>query len=87
LRVDGARASPISNHPSNHSLTHRPPSHRAPSSAQLHLEDPGHNNIFTSAVGHEATVAVVVLSLLPVLLEAKRSLDGGDDEEFRPIPW
>jgi hypothetical protein len=58
-----------------------------PSPAQLHLEDPGHNNIFTSAVGHEATVAVVVLSLLPVLLEAKRSLDGGDDEEFRPIPW
>ena len=61
-----------------------PPTHPP---AQLHLEDPGHNNIFTSAVGHEATLAVVVLSLLPVLLEAKRSLDGGDDEEFRPIPW
>ena len=51
-----------------------------------HLEDPGHNNIFTSAVGQEATVAVMALSIAPVILEAKKAL-GDDDEEFRPIPW
>jgi hypothetical protein len=51
-----------------------------------HLEDPGHNNIFTSSVGAEATVAVMALSIAPVILEAKKAL-GDDDEEFRPIPW
>jgi hypothetical protein len=51
-----------------------------------HLEDPGHNNIFTSSVGPEATVAVMVLSIAPVILEAKKAL-GDDDEEFKPIPW
>ena len=53
---------------------------------KLHLEDPGHNNIFTSSVGPEATVACMVLGITPVLLEAKKAL-GDDDEEFRPIPW
>ena len=53
---------------------------------KLHLEDPGHNNIFTSSVGPEATVACMVLGITPVILEAKKAL-GDDDEEFRPIPW
>jgi len=53
---------------------------------KLHLEDPGHNNIFTSAVGPEATVACMVLGITPVILEAKKAL-GDNDEEFRPIPW
>jgi hypothetical protein len=53
---------------------------------KLHLEDPGHNNIFTSAVGPEATVACMVLGITPVILEAKKAL-GDDDETFRPIPW
>lgn len=51
-----------------------------------HLEDPGHNNIFTSSVGPEATVAVIALSIAPVILEAKKELEG-EEEEFRPIPW
>jgi hypothetical protein len=51
-----------------------------------HLEDPGHNNIFTSSVGPEVTVAVVVLSTVPCLIEAKNSLSPEEDE-FRPIPW
>lgn len=54
---------------------------------QKHLEDPGHNNIFTSAVGNEAVVAVMVLSIAPILIEAKNQLSGDNEEEFRPIPW
>lgn len=52
-----------------------------------HIEDPGHNNIFTSSVGGEATVAVIALSLLPIVIEAKNSLDPDGEEEFKPIPW
>merc|ERR1712146_257254 len=52
-----------------------------------HLENPQNNNIFTSSVGLEATVAVVVLSILPMIIEAKKSLSGDDEEIFRPIPW
>ena len=51
-----------------------------------HLEDPGHNNIFTSSVGAEALVAVCALSVAPLIIEAKNTLSG-DEEEFRPIPW
>ena len=84
LRADGARNLQFNKAPNNQRINQRPSdlslSLSPTPSRQLHLEDPGHNNIFTSAVGHEATLAVVVLSLLPVLLEAKRSLDGGDDE-------
>merc|ERR1712139_40442 len=39
-----------------------------------HLENPQNNNIFTSSVGLEATVAVVVLSITPMLIEVKKSL-------------
>lgn len=52
-----------------------------------HIADPGHNNIFTSAVGGEATLAVIALSLLPIVIEAKNSLDPDGEEEFKPIPW
>jgi hypothetical protein len=54
---------------------------------QKHLEDPGHNNIFTSAVGNEAVVAVMALSIAPILIEAKNQLSGDNEEEFKPIPW
>jgi hypothetical protein len=56
-------------------------------SLQKHLEDPGHNNIFTSSVGNEVTVAVLLLSMAPTLIEAKNRLSGSKEEEFRPIPW
>lgn len=52
-----------------------------------HLEDPAHNNIFTSSVGPEAVVAVSILSIAPCLIEAKNALSGNEEEEFRPIPW
>jgi len=52
-----------------------------------HLEDPGHNNIYTSSVGNEAVVAVMALSIAPMLIEAKNALSGTEEEEFRPIPW
>lgn len=54
---------------------------------KLHLEDPGHNNIFTSSVGNEAVFGVIALSLVPILIEAKNALSGTEEEEFRPIPW
>lgn len=53
----------------------------------LHLDDPGHNNIFTSSVGNEALVAVLALSIAPALIEARNQLAGDEEEEFRPIPW
>ncbi|KAH7615686.1 putative Photosystem I chlorophyll a/b-binding protein 6, chloroplastic [Nannochloris sp. 'desiccata'] len=37
---------------------------------QKHLENPGMNNIYTSAVGNEATVGVMALSILPIIIEA-----------------
>eukprot|EP00887_Chlorella_sp_A99_P000031 scaffold16.g31.t1 len=58
-----------------------------------HLEDPGHNNIFTSSVGNEATVAAIALAMTPFIIEAseeaagKNELAGTEEEEFNPIPW
>lgn len=37
-------------------------------SLQFHLADPKNHNIFTSAVGNEMLVAVVVLSFCPMFL-------------------
>jgi len=56
---------------------------------KAHLADPGHVNIFTSAVGGEAVAAVAALStLVPLFLAAQKTLRGPDDkDEFRPIPW
>lgn len=54
---------------------------------KAHIADPGHNNIFTSKVGGEATLAVIALSVLPIVIEAKNSLNPDEEEEFKPIPW
>merc|ERR1719394_1830841 len=54
---------------------------------KLHLEDPGHNNIFPSAVGPECVCAVVALSLAPMIIEFYKSFETDEDEDdFRPIP-
>jgi len=52
-----------------------------------HVQDPQNNNIFTSSVGLETTVAVVVLSITPMIIETKKSLSGSEEDMFRPIPW
>lgn len=52
-----------------------------------HLESPGKVNIYTSPVGGEVTLAIVALSLLPIVIEAKNSLDDGTEEEFNPFPF
>merc|ERR1711976_507411 len=52
-----------------------------------HIENPQNFNIFTSSVGFEATVAVVIVNILPMFIEAKKSLSTDSEEEFRPIPW
>eukprot|EP01023_Acetabularia_acetabulum_P025781 TRINITY_DN245_c0_g2_i1.p2 TRINITY_DN245_c0_g2~~TRINITY_DN245_c0_g2_i1.p2 ORF type:complete len:298 (-),score=70.25 TRINITY_DN245_c0_g2_i1:233-1000(-) len=52
-----------------------------------HIADPWNNNIFTSSVGPEVTIAVVVASLAPLLIEAKKGAGDESEEEFRPIPW
>ncbi|GAB4816014.1 hypothetical protein N2152v2_003060 [Parachlorella kessleri] len=52
---------------------------------QKHLEDPAHNNIFTSSVGNEVTVAIIALSIFPFLNEVKNRLGDGK-EEFRAVP-
>ena len=54
---------------------------------QRHLADPAHNNIITSSVGNEALVAIIALSIAPIIIEAKNSLSGTAEDEFRPIPW
>jgi hypothetical protein len=54
---------------------------------KAHIADPGHVNIYTSKVGPEATAAVIALALTPIVIEAKKSLDGGEEDPFNPIPW
>lgn len=54
---------------------------------KAHIADPTHVNIFTSAKGPEAVAAVCVLCLAPMVIEAKNSLSGDEEEEFNPIPW
>ena len=58
-----------------HALYPRSPSHAflLPS-----LLPPG--AVFTSAVGNEALTAVIVLSIAPILVEAKNALSGTDEE-------
>ena len=43
-------------------------------SLQFHLADPKNNNIFTSSVGNEMLVAVIVLSFCPVFIQVEPSL-------------
>lgn len=52
-----------------------------------HLADPNHNNAYTSSVGPELTVAVIACCILPITVEARKSLGDGEEEEFNPIPW
>jgi hypothetical protein len=57
---------------------------------QLHLENPGQNNIYTSSVGPETCVTVGVLCILPMLIEVSKTLNNG--KESTPIffwnePW
>lgn len=52
---------------------------------KLHLSAPAKENIFTSAVGTEATIGVIVLAIAPIILKFYKEKAGEDD--FRPIPW
>lgn len=52
-----------------------------------HIADPFHNNIYTSSVGPEVTVAVVFAAFWPFFTEARKALGGPQEDEFRPIPW
>lgn len=51
-----------------------------------HLLDPVHNNIYTSSVGGEVTVAIVCAALWPMFAELKSAL-GGKEDTFRALPW
>ncbi|KAG2452487.1 hypothetical protein HYH02_002726 [Chlamydomonas schloesseri] len=53
---------------------------------QLHLADPGHNNIYTSSVGPETAVTVAVLCVLPMIIEATKTLNPGK-ESVPYFPW
>jgi len=50
-----------------------------------HLADPSHNNIYTSSVGKETAVAVAVLSVWPIIVEATKTL--GKKESVPLFPW
>jgi len=52
-----------------------------------HIADPTHQTIYTSKVGLEFTVFVVALCVLPMVIEAFKSIGGDSEDEFRPIPW
>eukprot|EP01024_Parvocaulis_polyphysoides_P052647 TRINITY_DN520_c2_g1_i2.p1 TRINITY_DN520_c2_g1~~TRINITY_DN520_c2_g1_i2.p1 ORF type:complete len:254 (-),score=58.88 TRINITY_DN520_c2_g1_i2:213-974(-) len=54
---------------------------------KMHIADPWNNNIFTSSVGPEATIAVCVAATVPLLIEARKATGDESEEEFRPIPW
>ncbi|GFR44824.1 hypothetical protein Agub_g6163, partial [Astrephomene gubernaculifera] len=51
-----------------------------------HLADPGHNNIYTSSVGPETCVTVAVLCVLPMIIEATKTLNPGK-ESVPYFPW
>lgn len=42
--------------------------------------------VYTSSVGNEFTLAVIALSVLPIIIEARKALDPSEDE-FEAIPW
>ena len=49
-----------------------------------HVADPWHNNIYTSSVGKETCVAVAVLSVWPMIIEATKK----DKKNGEPLlPW
>lgn len=52
-----------------------------------HIADPWHNNIFTSSVGPESTIAVAVLAVWPMIIEATKSLNKGQKESVPTFPW
>mmetsp|Transcript_12549 Transcript_12549/g.31853 ORF Transcript_12549/g.31853 Transcript_12549/m.31853 type:complete len:250 (+) Transcript_12549:202-951(+) len=52
-----------------------------------HIADPYHNNIYTSKVGGEATVAVMAACFAPMIIYAFKAVGKGDDDEFRPLPF
>lgn len=54
---------------------------------KLHLEDPWRNNIFTSSVGPESTIAVAALAIWPMIIEATKSLNKGKEESVPTFPW
>lgn len=55
-------------------------------SLKAHIADPNHNNIFTSSVGKESVVTVAVLCVLPIIIEATKTL-GGKEESVPLFPW
>jgi hypothetical protein len=52
-----------------------------------HIADPWNNNIFTSSVGPESTVAVAALAVWPMIIEATKSLNKGKEESVPTFPW
>jgi len=49
-----------------------------------HIADPWHNNIYTSSVGKETCVTVVLLSIWPMIIEATKK----DKKNGEPLlPW
>jgi Chlorophyll A-B binding protein len=54
---------------------------------KAHIADPTHANVYTSKVAPEFTFAVVCLTLAPMVIEARKSVAGSDEDQFKPIPW
>jgi hypothetical protein len=55
-----------------------------------HIADPTHNNIYTSKVGLEATLAAIFIGIVPIVIEVRKDLtpkDRLDDEGIRPFPF
>ncbi|KAG1660133.1 hypothetical protein FOA52_003793 [Chlamydomonas sp. UWO 241] len=55
---------------------------------KAHIEDPMHNNIYTSAVGKETVVTIAVLCIWPMIIEVQKTLNKQDDT-YPPalFPW
>ena len=43
--------------------------------------------VFSSGVGSEVTLAVLAITLTPIVLEARKTLGNGKDDEFRALPF
>ena len=65
-------------------LRRSPPSHRRTPALPTRLET---QSVFTSSVGPESTIAVAVLAVWPMIIEATKSLNKGKEESVPTFPW
>ena len=58
-----------------------------PGRHDAHTLSPHACAVFSSGVGTEVTMAVLAITLTPIVLEARKTLSGGKEDDFRALPF